>query len=392
MATLLSAQAETDHSNLPLIGGDVKYFEGATIAQDATRAIALADMTLMAQIASSGKWTPLRDVDPAATPGKLVCGAFGSDIATMQAITDGAFKLQVDGETALSLTSLDFSNIKSIGATSAIAVCGAIGTNLAGFQAVTDGAFQMVVDGTNISITGLDWSSITALDELADTINYKAAGRFLAFYDSKATKVWFRSLKTGSLSTLAALTAGASGTDVSGSGFLNGLSGTMTLTQGTGSDEPGTTMSDVINAALAGRAVCYFDGSAFTFVSPTVGVNSAISVLTAGASGTDISGASYLNGLTGTGTATAGTGLDGSHLPAGIYRGGSIAAATIVAGDTVGEIVVPNRNWVNEDELVLENSLDLDSSIITAIPATIRTYLQKIGFSVQTTKSATDNV
>jgi hypothetical protein len=79
-------------------------------------------------------------------------------------------------------------------------------------------------------------------------------------------------------------------------------------------------------------------------------------------------------------------------LPAGIYRGGTVLAATIAAGDITGEIVIPNQNVVSEDYLVLENSLDLDSSIITAIPATIRDYLHSIGFYPQEGQDATANV
>ena len=388
MTTMYLGQAETDHENVPLLWGDVKFLEAQTIVQDAGRSIALADMTVMAQVGSSRKWTPLRDVDPATTPGKMVCGTFGATVATMQAISDGSFQVQIDGETAISITGLDFSEIKSVGDTSATCVCGAIGTNLAGFQAVTDGTFNITIDGTVIGITGLDWSSITALDELADTINYKALGRFEAYYDSKATVVWFRSLKTGAVSTISALSAQGTGTDVSGSGFLNGLTGTATLVQGVGSDDSGLTIADVINSAAAGRFRVEWDGVKFTFLSPTQGVASAVSVLTAGASGTDISGSSYLNGLTGTGTATAGTGLDGSELPLGIYRGGSIAAATIVAGDVTGnDIVQPGGLYVNETELVLENSLTMNTVIPTK-GMTIRSYLHSIGVFPRTSKAA----
>jgi hypothetical protein len=388
MTSFLLGQAETDHANVPLVQGDAKYLEAQTIERIIGRAIDLEDMTLMAQIASNQKWTPLRDVDPVATPGKMVCGAFGSTLAAMQAISNGSFKLAIDGETAIEISALDFSKIKSIGATSATCVCGALGTNLAGIQAVTTGAFKITVDATVIELTGLDFSAITALDEIADTINFKAAGRFLAFYDSKSTKVWFRSLKTGSLSTLSALSAPTGGTDISGAGFLNGLTGTAVLVQGAGSDEAGLTMADVINAKAAGRFTALWDGVQFSFISPTLGVDSAISVLTAGTVGTFISGAGYLNGLTGTGTATAGTGLDGSHLPAGIYRGGKILAASIAAADTSGEILLPGSIIVNENELVLENSLDLDTTVIPEAHMTIRAYLNKIGIFPQTTKAA----
>ena len=87
MAIITPAQAETDHSNVALIWGDVKYLEAQTIAQDAGRSIALADMTVMAQISSSQQWTPLQDVNPALTPGDMLCGAYGTDLAGTQAVT-----------------------------------------------------------------------------------------------------------------------------------------------------------------------------------------------------------------------------------------------------------------------------------------------------------------
>ena len=517
MATtpLFVSQAETDHTNVPVIQGDVAYLEDETIAQDAGRVAALADMTLMAKVASSGQWTPLRDVDPAATPGSMLTGAIGavetfqavsdgsfgiaidgetafqvaaldfSDIeaptatgascltgalgctlATMQAITDGEFGITVDGN-ALSITGLDFSDIYSISDTAAKAVCGANGTNLAGWQAVADGGFAITVDGITYTFTDMDFAGISKLAEvatvinahakgtrvkcaydnagdvfhfysttrgrtstitvlaagtttdisgagylngtsatltqgtggdglgtnIADVINLAAAGRFEVFYDAATTKFLFLSPRRGAMSTITALSdPSGGGTDISDSGHLNGRTGTATLTQGTGDAGADTTIVDVINDKAAGRFTAYWSGTKIRFVSPTLGVNSAVAVLTAGTTGTDISGASYLNGLTGTGVATAGTGLDGSHLPAGIYRGGSIAAASIVAGTTTGCIVIPNKNIVMEDYLVLENSLDLDSSIITQFPMTIRDYLHSIGFIPQTVKLADANV
>lgn len=514
MATtpLFVGQAEQDHVNVPVIQGDVRYLEDETIAQDATRAAALVDMTLMAKVASSGQWTPLRDVDPAATPGSMLTGAIGA-VGTFQAVSDGSFGIQIDGETAIQISALDFSGIQAPTATGASMKTGALGCTLAALQAITDGEFAITVDGVAMDITGLDFSDIYAPTDtsasatcgtngtnlagwqavanggfvitvdgvtytfadmdfqqvltlaevatvinahakgsgvrcaynnatnayifysmtrgrtstitvlstggttdisgsgylngtsatlvqgaggdglgtaVADVINAVAAGRFEVFYEPSTTKFLFLSPRRGAVSTITALSAvgGGGGTDVSGAGHLNGLTGTAVLVQGTGDAGADTTIVDIINDKAAGRFRAYWSGTKIRFVSPTLGVNSAVSVLTAGTTGTDISGASYLNGLTGTGVATAGTGLDGSHLPAGIYRGGSIAAASIVAGTTTGCIVIPNKNIVIEDHLVLENSLDLDSSIITAIPMTIRDYLHSIGFIPQTQKAA----
>lgn len=499
----MAAQVSTNYANLPILRTGEPYTkDNETLKQDAGRATPLAQYTVMAQEASTRKWVPLTSVDPTLTKGKMVCGALGTAEAGFQAVTDGSFQITVDGVAmsitglnfsgieaptrthgymtcgalgtdesgfqavsdgsfqvsvdgvAISVTGLDFSNIKAVSDTSATGVCGALGTNLAGFQAVVDGAFNITVDGAVIAITGLDWSAITALDEVVDPINAAAAGRFLAVYDSQATVVTFFSLKTGSISTLSALSAPGAGTDVSAPGFLNGRTGTITLVQGTGGDDSGvniqsviedallgrcdvlydgariilvskkwgTTSSvsvltagaagtdisgagflngltgvgvvtagtgdsgkdlniaDVINSAAAGRFYCLYDGSAITFFSPTVGIQSSVSVLTAGAAGTDISGAGFLNGLTGTGTATAGTGSDGTEIPSGILWSDTVAAATLVAGDVTGQVIMIGGSGAVLDvsQITLENSLTVNS-VVLARGETVESVLRNKG-------------
>lgn len=389
-----SAQAETDHANVPFFFGEAKYMLSQTIKQDAGRVIDLEPNTLMALDSSTRKWVPLTSVDFALTPGRMVCGAFGSTPAIMQAITDGEFAVSIDG-VAMDITGLDFSPISAGTDAPATGVCGALGTNLAGMQAVTDGSFQITVNGVAHDITGLDWSSITALDEVVDTINAAVEGKqFRAIYDSKTTVVTFVSNKWGEQSTITALTAGSAGTDVSGSGFLNGLTGTITLTQGTGGDVWLTDMAQIINYAANGRFEVEWDGTQFQFISESQGVHSSVTVLSAvsGGSGTDISGASYLNGLTGTGTVTAGTGGDGEDIPAGIYRGSAILAATIVAGDVeYNDIIVGGPIVFDEDALVIENSLTMND-IVVRTGKTVRMTLIDKGLNPRTSADIHANV
>lgn len=363
----MAVQNQLDLSNIPFMrGGEGRIRDNETFEQDAGRAADLAIHTVVAQKAATRKWVPLTSVDPTLTKGKMVCGAAGTAEAGFQAVSDGEFATAIDG-VAMDITALDFTGIEAPTRTNAKLVCGAIGTNLAGFQAVTDGEFQLAVDANAYSITGLDWSAITALDEVVDPINAQAAGRFLAVYDSKTTIVTIFSLINGDTSTMGYLTAGAAGTDVSGAGFLNGLTGTGTLTQGAGDDGTDRNAGDVINEAAAGRFFVLYDGTAFSFFSTTLGVGSSVSVLTAvsGGGGTDISGAGYLNGLTGTGTATAGTGGDGSTLPTGIILN-SIPTASLVAGDVAGNLVLLGGNVIcDTDQVVLENSLTLNDVVIS---------------------------
>jgi hypothetical protein len=185
------------------------------------------------------------------------------------------------------------------------------------------------------------------------------------------------------------LTAGAGGTDISGASYLNGLSGTGTPTAGTGGEALYETISGIINAAAAGRFTCFFDGDAFVFISPNRGLpKSSITVLSAvsGGVGTDISGASYLNGLTGTGTVTAATGEESTAIPAGLFWGNDIAAADIAAGDVPDQnILVGKTVEIDESEIVLEGSLTLDD-IVYATGRTIRKHLSDLGIFARSTE------
>lgn len=505
----MAAQVSTNYANLPIVRGGAPYIlDSETLLQDAARATALAQFTVMAQVASTRKWVPLTSVDPTLTfaymtcgavggsqaafaavsdgsfqlsvdgvaisitgldftdlpsvldtRGKMVCGAVGGSQAAFAAVSDGAFKISIDG-TEVSLTALDFTGLPSVLDTRATGVCAANGTNLAGWQAVTDGSVAVTINGTVTTKTAINFSGITTLDDIedvlndafigediewlyddvadvfsyqtktvgatstltvlstggagtdisasgflngtaatlvqgtghdgyyaqiADVINHAAAGRFTCTFDGD--EFTFYSITEGATSSASVLTAGASGTDISGASYLNGLTGTGTATAGTGHDGYYAQIADVINHAALGRFLCTFDGDEFRFQSPTPGVNGAVTVLTAGAAGTDISGASYLNGLTGTGTATAGSGSDGTDLPLGIFWGDAVAAASLVAGDVTGQQIMIGGQGVilDEDQITLENSL-ATTDVVVARAETIASVLQGRGIYLQATR------
>jgi hypothetical protein len=202
----MAVQNTLNITNIPWKhSGEGREIDNETIAQDAGRSTALAQFTVMAQQVADGKWVPLTDVAPALTGATLVCGA--------------------------------------------------VGTNLAGFQAVADGEFSFDLDGVTIDVTGLDWSTIADLHEVIDPINAAAAGRFTAVWDDKTEVITLLSNTRGYLSTITVLGAvsGGAGTDVSGSGFLNGAAGTATQgAGGDGSDLPTAvyTGEDITAAAL----------------------------------------------------------------------------------------------------------------------------------------------
>lgn len=115
---------------------------------------------------------------------------------------------------------------------------------------------------------------------------------------------------------------------------------------------------------------------------------STITVLTAvaGGVGTDISGATHLNGLTAVGTVTAATGEASTAVPAGIFVGNDIAFADLVAGDVTDQLVSGYGDPATFDvsKLVLENSLDIDD-VVSGTGKTIREHLTEKGLIASTT-------
>jgi len=112
--------------------------------------------------------------------------------------------------------------------------CGTVGTTtIADWQAVTDGAVTITIDDSTYSVTDLDFSGCSDLEDVATVIQ---TGLRVA-YDDNIGFVRYQDATTGSehfvvyveSGTVSYLTAGASGTDISGSGYMNGLTGTGAL-------------------------------------------------------------------------------------------------------------------------------------------------------------------
>lgn len=145
-----------------------------------------------------------------------------------------------------------------------------------------------------------------------------------------------------------------------------------------------TDIAPAINTIAAGRFLCTYneETNTFYFNSLKQGLpGSTITVLTAvaGGSGTDISGATHLNGLTAVGTVTAATGEVTSSIPAGIFMNDDIAAATIVAGDVTDQtLLVGSDKMIDEDLIILENSLTL-ASVVASTGFTVRQHLELLG-------------
>lgn len=146
-----------------------------------------------------------------------------------------------------------------------------------------------------------------------------------------------------------------------------------------------TDVADAINTISIPLGVkCSFNEqtNVFYFSSLKKGLPaSTITFLTAvvAGAGTDISGATELNGLTGTGVVTAATGEVTASIPAGILMvDEDITAAALIAADVTNQhLLIGGNKYIDEDLIILENSLTLASKI-TATGKTIRQHLEDL--------------
>lgn len=112
------------------------------------------------------------------------------------------------------------------------------------FKAVTDGSFKIAIDGAAaIEVGSLDFSTVTSLSDVATVIDTALpVSSAICTFDNDTNQFIFTSESTGDTSAIGYLESGATGTDIAGAGFLNGLQGSSSrivngLTVGTLTDE-----------------------------------------------------------------------------------------------------------------------------------------------------------
>jgi len=133
-------------------------------------------------------------------------------------------------------------------ATSASFTTGTIGTP-ATFKSVTNGSLKLTVDGTVTTLTGLNFSACTTIQDIADVI--LNATRVATITVSGGTLV-FGSKKVGASSSIV-LASGTVGTDISTATYLNVAGGTST----DGADSSGETLVEALTRA---KEFCRFTG------------------------------------------------------------------------------------------------------------------------------------
>ena len=127
-------------------------------------------------------------------------------------------------------------------------------TDVDTWKAITDGEFAVTIDSTPTDVTGLDFSTATSLDDVASIISTGTAGASVAYVINRFV---FTSDTDGATSTITLLStvAAPAGTDISGTGFLDGdviasptnPSGSL-LSQGQIAEDAATMLTAVKNA------------------------------------------------------------------------------------------------------------------------------------------------
>ena len=110
-------------------------------------------------------------------------------------------------------------------ATSGNVVTGDLSSNLAGLEAVTNGSLTISVDGSEAQVaTGIDLSAATSLSDIALALSSQFSGLTITAVDNALV---FTSSTTGVNSTVK-ITTSSSGTDLYGSSYLNIAAATVT--------------------------------------------------------------------------------------------------------------------------------------------------------------------
>jgi len=127
-------------------------------------------------------------------------------------------------------------------------------TDVEAWKLITDGEFGATIDGTLVNVTGLDFSAVTSLNDVASVISAGTAGGTVTYVINRFV---FTSDTTGVASTISLLqtVVTPAGTDISGAGLLDGDTlaspsnvGGSLLSQGQALETAGDMLTAIKNA------------------------------------------------------------------------------------------------------------------------------------------------
>jgi hypothetical protein len=129
---------------------------------------------------------------------------------------------------------------KNIG-TFATLLTGALGTTTpATWAAITNGSFRLTIDGTARNIDAINFTGDATMEDVAATIQAAiraiTSGSEVVSFDSATNKITITSGISGTSSQVSVLSTstGTVGTDISGASYLNGATGVGVATAGIG--------------------------------------------------------------------------------------------------------------------------------------------------------------
>lgn len=130
----------------------------------------------------------------------------------------------------------------AVNATSGKVTTANISSNVTNFASVTNGSLKLTIDGTATEVQGLDFSSVTTLDDIVTVLK----GQNLDVdIEVSSNTIVFTSRRFGTTSGVTIGTT-SSGTDIAGSTYLNATSATTTA----GTNASGATLADAVTSAL----------------------------------------------------------------------------------------------------------------------------------------------
>lgn len=72
------------------------------------------------------------------------------------------------------------------------------------------------------------------------------------------------------------------------------------------------------------------------------------------------------------------TETDGSAIPQGVYRGSTILAATLVAGDVTGQVIIIGDAILDTDQVVMDEGTKALTTIVTVGTTDLRTVQDRL--------------
>lgn len=169
-----------------------------------------------------------------------VINEYGSDSLTAkmaQALFTPAFNLRTGGGQLLVYP------YSGVNATAAKTVTIAITTTIiTALKLISAGDLTVTIDGTDYAVSGMDFTSITTVEDIVKILNAQGLDCNISVVDTN--KIQFQSRRFGATESGIALkaTTGGSGTDIYGATYLNGANQVTTA----GTDASGTTVAEAI--------------------------------------------------------------------------------------------------------------------------------------------------